>query len=74
MKIEIYEKAFKLRKEIKSFEQTRDAITIIIDRHSAQGDMLDDNDRASRVNEAHIKNRNAIEEMIGELNAEFDAL
>ena len=74
MKQETFEKAQEIKKQIKALEAARDTITRVIDQHSAQSDLLDDNDNAARVNQAHIDYRNNIETLIGELNHEFDQL
>jgi len=74
MKIEIFEKAEQIRKQRKQFEAARDAITKMIDQKGAQLDLVDDNDEAANVNLEHIEARNRIEKMIGELDAQFDAL
>lgn len=74
MKIETYEKAESIRKQRKQLEAARDAVTKIIDQHGTQLDMIDDNDAAAGTNQVHVDTRNSIEAMIGELDAQFEAL
>lgn len=74
MKIEIYERAQELRKEIKQLQAARDQITKVIDRATPQLDIIDDNEQAARQNLAHVETRNNIETMIAELEHQFDEL
>lgn len=74
MKIETYEKAQKIMKSIKVLEGARDVLTEMIDRHSGQLDLVDDNDAEARQELDLSNTRAGMERDIAKLRAEFDAL
>lgn len=74
MKLETYEQAVEIKKRIKALQQARDTMTTLIDAHSNQLDMIDDNDAAAAVNLAYSDTRSGLEARIADLEREFDAL
>ncbi|MGI9202687.1 MAG: hypothetical protein ACR2Q3_01685 [Woeseiaceae bacterium] len=67
-----FEKAQEIKTMIKALERARDTMTGLIDSHTPQLDIIDDNDAAARTDLDHIETRNRIETQIAELNQQFE--